>query len=115
MQNPKIQIQIQVKETKDDAGKIILLVGMAYSVCQQWQEDLPVPNAGNTGSEMKEPWEVRESTDCMFQHAVLTRSMPNFSNKLEVWVLCPIARMKLHQIEIMPSSSTVKWTLTPVY
>lgn len=42
--------------------------------------------------------------------SISTRSVPNFSNKLKVWVLCPITCMKLRQIQIMPNSSTVKQT-----
>lgn len=64
------------------------------SICQQWKEDLPAPDVGNAGTEIKEQREGRQSADCMFQHAVLTRLVPNFSYKLEVWALCPTEWMK---------------------
>lgn len=54
----------------------------------------PAPDVGNPGTEIKEQEEVRQSADCMFQHAILTRLMPNFSNKLEIWALCPIEWVK---------------------
>lgn len=114
---PKCRFRSKRNKLKINAGNKIILVEMASVMALSWltvfvsnDRRTPFSKWGSTCNEIKEQWEVRESTDCTFQCAVLTRSVPNFSNKLKVWVLCPIACTKLRQIQIMPNSCTVKRT-----